>query len=157
MRHVALALTFSLCLAPAVARADFSGCTLGPMPGGMTNQSCSLGGQPAAILAAIAAPVLVAGAASTAYGELNKHTVELPDGAEDPATTTRPRSPNLSLMPPAADPYREPPGKVAGKERTRRQPNRAFEFNENATNVVMVATGAMVAGALIATIVKAAK
>ena len=152
-RLVALAVSFALLAAPALARADFASCYLGPL----NTQSCSVGGEPAAILAAIAAPVLVAGAASTVAGELQKRHVELPPGDDDPATTSTPRSPNLSLMPTPPDPYRQPPAKVAGQERRRNRPNAAFEFNENATNIAMVATGAMVAGALIATIVKAAK
>jgi hypothetical protein len=152
-RSAALAVSFALFAAPTAAHADWSGCYLGPT----STQSCSVGGGPAAILAAIAAPILVAGAASTIAGELQKRHVELPAGDDDPATANQPNKPTLSLVPPAPDPYREAAGaKLAGKER-RRPPNGAFELNERATNVAMVATGAMVAGALIATIVKSAK
>ena|SRR5437763_8393308 len=150
-RSLAFAVSLAL-LTPAAAHADFAGCYLGPTQA----QSCSVGGESAAILAAIAAPILVAGAASTVAGELQKRHVELAPGDGDPAATSTPRRPNLALVPAPPDPYREPP-RVAGQERRRRQPNPAFAFNENATNIAMVATGAMVAGALIATIVKAAK
>ncbi|MDB4971498.1 MAG: hypothetical protein JWN44_7187 [Myxococcales bacterium] len=153
-RSTALAVSFALLAAPAAAHADWSGCYLGPT----STQSCSVGGTPAAILAAIAAPILVAGAASTVAGELQKRHVELPAGDDDPGTTTRPRQPSLSLVPSTPDPYREAAGtKLAGPRERHRKPDPAFELNERATNIALVATGAMVAGAVIANIVKAAK
>src|SRR4051812_46677190 len=120
-RSIAVAVSLALFAAPTAAHADWSGCYLGPT----STQSCSIGGGPAAILAAIAAPILVAGAASTIAGELHKQHQELPTGA-DPATATTTGAqakPTLSLLPPAPDPYRESAGaKVAGNEH-RRRPN----------------------------------
>ena len=52
-------------------------------------------------------------------------------------------------MPEPPDPYRAP----AGNAETRHKPSAAFQFNEKATNVATVVTGAMVVGAVIATIV----
>jgi hypothetical protein len=156
MRPVALAVSFALVAAPGLAHADWSGCYLGPT----STQSCSVGGQPAAILAAIAAPILVAGAASTIAGELRRHQMELPPGDDPaPATAGRPNQPpSLTLMPTQVpDPYRETAGAKSARRDRRNTPNAAFEFNERATTVALVAGGALVAGAVIASIVKGAK
>jgi hypothetical protein len=149
-------IAFSLCLAlvaaPAAAHAaDWSGCLLGPTD---VNR-CSVSGGPAAVLAAIAAPVLVAGAAVTVAHELHKRTDERQPDGDDPGATPQQRTPpNLTLVPtPAPDPYRTAAGTP---ERRRATPNRAFQFNETATNVGLAVGGAMVVGAMVATIVKSA-
>jgi hypothetical protein len=125
---VALACSVAV-LAPAGARADLKGCLLGP---------CQVKGPEAAILAAIAAPVLVVGAAVTAIRELNKPTDERV---------------SLDLIPPAQDRYRIDPK----RERSPQPPSAAFRFNETATNVALVATGAAVTAAMISGIVKSAR
>lgn len=112
---------------------------------------CSVSGSPAAILGAIAAPVILAGAAVSVAGEVGRRTEErAPDGvAAPPAAGGKHARPNLALVPEPPDPYREP----AGKKETRRKPSGAFQFNETATNVATAVTGAMVVGAIIADIV----
>jgi len=135
----------SLVAAPRTARADAVGCFAGPSD----QHPCSIGGSPAAILGAIAAPVILAGAAVTVAGELGRRTEErAPDGA---ATTASGKHvpPSLALVPDPPDPYR---ARAGGKE-TRKRPNAAFQFNETATNVATAVTGAMVVGAIIADIV----
>jgi hypothetical protein len=142
----ALALAVALLASPATAHADALGCLVGPSD----SRSCSVGGTPAALLAAIAVPVLVAGAAVSIADELGRHTHEqLPDGAA-PAAKRPPAT--LSLVPTPPDPYRA----AAGPQEARHRPNGAFRFNEIATNATTVVAGAMVAGAVIATIVHAA-
>jgi hypothetical protein len=142
----------ALIAAPVAARADWSGCLIGPTD----LNRCSVGGAPAAALAAIAAPVLLAGAAVSIEHELRKKTEErLPDGVTPASVSpngTR-TQPNLTLVPEPPDPYRAPPG----RPETRHKPSAAFQFNENATNIATVVTGAAVVGAMIATIVKDAK
>jgi hypothetical protein len=146
------ALTWSLALAlvaaPAAARADWSGCLLGPTD----LNRCSVSGAPATALAAIAAPVLVAGAAVSVAHELEKRTQErLPDGTGTATSATGKKTqPNLALVPDPPDPYRAAPG----HPETRTRPSAAFRFNENATNIATAVTGAAVLGAMIATIVK---
>jgi hypothetical protein len=141
-RSLALAFAAGLVAAPLGAYADNSvGCLLGPTD----VHRCSVSGAPAAALAAIAAPVLVAGAAATVAHELGKRTDErVPDGVQPtPAAQQRP---SLALVPEPPDPYRVRPGKperAAG-------PNRAVQFNEAATDVGIAVTGAMVVGAIIA-------
>jgi hypothetical protein len=140
MRLLAATLAFGLCAAPLSARADGLGCLLGPS---QTND-CSLGGAPAVALAALAAPVIVAGAAVTAAHEMSRRTEErLPPGPHE-------LPPNLSLVPESHDPYR---AQANAPERPHK-PSAAFQFNETATNVTTVVAGAMVAGAIIANIVK---
>src|SRR5260370_40176295 len=99
---VVLALPAVLPLLPATAHADpwSDGCFTGPMDG---YSRCSLGGAPAAGLAAVAAPFLVAGAIVTIADELNHSHQELP-----PGTTSQPnKKPSLSYVPAAPeDPYR---------------------------------------------------
>jgi hypothetical protein len=103
------------------------------------------------LLAAIAAPVIVAGAAVSVAHELNRRTVER---ESDVAPSTGKHAPaSLALVPDPPDPYRAP----AGKKETRAKPSPAFQFNETATNVATAVTGAMVVGAVIATIVHEAK
>jgi hypothetical protein len=139
-------LIFGLVAAPAAARAQSVGCLLGPTD---TNP-CSVGGGPAALLGAIAAPVIVAGAAVTVAHEMTKRTEE----REAAAGTPTGKKPNLALVPDPPDPYREPAGKP---EKARTKPSAAFQFNDTATNVATAVTGAMVVGAVIATIVHEAK
>ncbi|MCA1665489.1 MAG: hypothetical protein LC659_14690, partial [Myxococcales bacterium] len=114
---------------------------------------CSLGGAPAAILGAIAAPVLLAGAAVTVADELHRRTEERDAAAASAATpasaTAKHAAPSLALVPNPPDPYRA----RAGSVETRTQPSAAFRFNDTATNVATVVTGAAVVGALIGTIV----
>lgn len=137
----------SLVAAPAAARADATGCLAGPSD----LNPCAIGGSPAAILGAIAAPVIIAGAAVTVANELSRRTVErAPD--DDAATKTasgQHAPPNLALVPDPPDPYRA----RAGQKETRGKPSAAFQFNETATNVATAVTGAMVVGAIIADIV----
>jgi hypothetical protein len=137
----------SLVAAPLAAHADATGCLVGPSD----VNPCSLGGSPAAILGAIAAPVIIAGAAVTVANELSRRTVErAPD--DDAATKTasgKKARPSLALVPDPPDPYRAP----AGKPERRARPSGAFQFNETATNVATAVTGAMVVGAIIADIV----
>ena len=149
MRHlVASALGFALVAAPVAAEADPWGCLVGPTD----LSSCVVGGTPAAILGAIAAPVILAGAAVTVASELRRHTDErLADG--NAASATAPKGKHapssLALVPTPLDPYRAQPG----HPETRAKPSAAFQFNETATNVAIAATGAMVVGAIIADIV----
>jgi len=138
---IAATLIFGLVAAPLAARAQAVRCLPGP---GNINE-CSVSGGPAALLAAIAAPALVAGTAVTVAHELTKRTEE----REAAAGTPTGKQPNLALVPEPPDPYREPAGK---KEKCTR-PSPAFQFNDTATNVATAVTGAMVVGAVIATIV----
>lgn len=140
MRTSSLALAFVLVAAPLAAHADsWSGCLLGPSD----LNRCSITGAPAAALAAIAAPVLVAGAAVTIAGELDKRIVErAPDGVQRKTG----QRPTLTLVPEPPDPYRA----RAGQPEKRRAPDPAVQFNETATNVAIGVTGAMVVGAIIA-------
>jgi hypothetical protein len=139
---LAATLIFGLVAAPLAARAQAVRCLPGP---GNINE-CSVSGGPAALLAAIAAPALVAGAAVTVAHELTKRTEE----REAAAGTPSGKKPNLALVPAPPDPYREP---AAGKKEKRTKPSGAFQFNDTATNVATAVTGAMVVGAVIATIV----
>ena len=114
---------------------------------------CSVGGGPAALLGAIAAPVIVAGAAVS-----DRPRARPPRRGRAP-TDHAPRrrrasAPTLSLVPDPPDPYRAPPQQEEARRRTK--PSPAFQFNETATNVATAVTGAMVVGAVIATIVHAA-
>ena len=131
---IAATLILGLVAAPAAGRAQSLGCIVGPAD----NMPCSVGSGPAALLAAVAAPALVAGAAVTIADTLTHRTVE-----RLPA--------NLTYVPDVPDPYREPAGKK--QETPRKKPSAAFQFNETATNVAIGVTGAMVVGAMIATIV----
>ncbi len=146
MRVVLASLLVGVLAAPASA--DPMGCLVGPSD----VNPCSLGGSPAAILGAIAAPVILAGAAVTVASELGRRTEErAPDGTVTPATANGQKArPSLVLVPQPPDPYREPAG---GKKETRARPSGAFQFNETATNVATAVTGAMVVGAIIADIV----
>ena len=144
---LAASLSLALVAAPLCARAQSVGCLIGPSDA----YPCSVGGGPAALLGAIAAPVIVAGAAVTVANQLG-HRVEERDDLVPPATGKRP---NLALVPDPPDPYREPPNKKKREGRTK--PSPAFQFNETATNVATAVTGAMVVGAVIATIVTEAK
>jgi hypothetical protein len=138
---LAATLIFGLVAAPLAARAQSVGCLIGPS----NINECSVSGGPAALLGAIAAPVIVAGAAVSVAHELNKRTEE----REASAGTPTGKKPNLALVPDPPDPYRAP----AGKPEKRTRPSGAFQFNETATNVATAVTGAMVVGAVIATIV----
>jgi hypothetical protein len=135
----------ALTLAPVAARADWQGCLLGP---GAFDSRCTVTGVPATALAAAAAPVIVAGAAFTIVDELRRRTVEqYPDG-----TVTNPNQrPSLTLVPVAADRYRDSGN---GPRRATPARNPAFEFNETATNVATAIAGAAVLGAIIATVAK---
>jgi hypothetical protein len=143
-----LAATLSLALVatPLVARAQSVGCLTGPSD----TFPCSVGGGPAALLGAIAAPVIIAGAAVSVAHEFGRRVEERDDAAPPPTG----KHPNLALVPDPPDPYREPAGK---KVERRTKPSPAFQFNENATNIATAVTGAMVVGAVIATIVHEAK
>jgi hypothetical protein len=148
-RIVALGLAVA-CFTPALARAhDYSGCYLGPSD----LDHCAVSGTPAAILAGIAAPVLVAGAAVTAAQELRKHTTELapvPGAVTNPGANGKPQT-SLMLVPPSS-------AYAAGaSEHAATAPGAAFRFNDAATNIATVAAGAMVVGAIAATIAGAAK
>jgi hypothetical protein len=150
MRRV-LSLSFALALAaaPSLARADVGGCLLGPSD----LDRCSVSGTPALVLGAIAAPILIAGAAASVAEELRHRTEERdPGDAPSPTVAGKKRStpPSLALVPEPPDPYRA----RAGKTETRKKPNPAVQLNENATNIATAVTGAMVVGAVIVTIVK---
>jgi len=144
------AFALSLVVAPAMARADIGGCF------GAQNElnRCSVSGEPAAILAALAAPVLIAGAAATVAHELHRRTEERDASAASGATaapaTGKHAAPSLALVPDPPDPYRVPAGRP---ERHAVKPSGAFQFNETATNVATVVTGAAVVGAIVGTIV----
>lgn len=144
-RPIAFGIAFALVAAPLSARADdFVGCLVGPSDVGR----CSISGGPAALLAALAAPVLVAGAAATVAHELRRRTDErLPD-----ARATPPKQPpaTLALVPEPPDPYRA----RAGEPERAAPPSAAFRFNDSATNVATAVAGAAVLGAIIATIAK---
>jgi hypothetical protein len=146
---IALGLALGLVAAPAAARADLLGCTLGPSD----LNRCTVSGAPAVALGAIAAPILVAGAAVSIAHELQRRTEEraAEDAAAAPVASTSGKHapPSLALVPDPPDPYRAP----EGKKETRHKPNAAFQFNDTATNVATAVTGAMVVGAVIATIV----
>ena len=143
------AAVLALALVPAAARADALGCLVGPSD----VSRCSVSGAPAALLGAVAVPVLVAGAAVSVAHELAHRAQERPLDAAAAAPAGKHAVPNLALVPTPPDPYRAP----AGKTETRRKPSGAFQFNEAATNVTTVVAGAMVAGAVIATIVEGAR
>src|SRR3954468_7397458 len=143
---LAAPVSLALVATPLAARAQSVGCLLGPSDA----HPCSVGGGPAALLGAIAAPVIVAGAAVSVAREFGRRAEERDDAAP-PATGKRP---SLALVPEPPDPYREPAGK---KHERRNQPSAAFQFNDTATNVATAVTGAMVVGAVIATIVHEAK
>jgi hypothetical protein len=147
MRRV-VCLSFALVLAgaPSLANADALGCLLGPSD----LNRCSVSGAPATVLGAIAAPVLIAGAAVSIAHELQQRTVERDDAAAPPPTARRGQPANLALVPDPPDPYR---ARVGSREARRHKPNGAFQFNETATNVTTAVAGAMVVGAVIATIV----
>ncbi len=146
---LACCLSAALVAAPAAARADWTGCFLGPSD----LHRCAVSGTPAAALAAIAVPLLVAGAAVSVAHELDKRTEEraatTTDGDTPPPKKTRP---TLALMPTPPDPYRVP----SGRPETRAKPSGAFQFNETATNVATAVAGAAVLGAMIATVAKSA-
>jgi hypothetical protein len=144
-RSIASALAFALVAAPLTARADaFMGCLTGPSD----LNRCSISGAPAAALAAIAAPIIVAGAAVTVAHELRKRTDErLPDAR---ATPHKKGAPTLALVPEPPDPYRTP----AGAPERAAPSSAAFRFNDTATNVATAVAGAAVLGAIIATVAK---
>lgn len=151
---LAVALGLALGAAPWTAHAqNVMGCVAGPTD----LNRCTISGAPAAALAAVAAPVLVAGAAVSIAHELSHRTEERASDANvgTPATAKNGKrpAPNLALVPEPPDPYRA----KAGAKETRARPNAAFQFNETATNVATVITGAAVAGAIIATIVQDAR
>jgi hypothetical protein len=144
-RAICFSFASLLAVAPSLARADLGGCLAGPND----LNRCSVSGAPAAVLGAIAAPVLIAGAAVSIANEL-EHRTEERDAAAQPATKAKHGQPaSLALVPEPPDPYRA----RAGKKEARNKPNAAFQFNETATNVATAVTGAMVVGAVIATIV----
>ena len=147
--RLSAALAICLVSAPLAAHADDAlGCLLGPSD----LHRCSVSGGPATVLGAIAAPVIVAGAAVLIAQELSHRVEERAIDENVPAQAAdgeKHKRPNLALVPAPPDPYREP----AGKKETRHKPSAAFQFNETATNVATAVTGAMVVGAVIATIV----
>ena len=147
------AFALSLVVAPAAARADLGGCLAGPNE----LNRCSVSGTPAAILGAIAVPVLLAGAAATVASEMHRRTEERDAAVASRATpasaTAKHAPPSLALVPDPPDPYRA----GAGKIETRHSPSGAFQFNEAATNVATVVAGAAVVGAVIGTIVEGAR
>lgn len=148
------AFALSLVAAPTAARADLGECLAGPSD----LHRCSVTGTPALALAAIAAPILVAGAAVSVAHELHRRTEErgaattASSRATPDSATGKHAPPSLELVPDPPDPYRAP----AGKPETRRQPSGAFQFNETATNAATVGAGAAVVGAIIGTIVSEA-
>lgn len=140
---IATGVALALAATPVLARADGptggGGCTLGagaPL-------SCAVAGLPAKLLAAAAAPVLVAGAGVTIAHELRRRTVERQAAAAPQKTP-----PALALVPAARDRYR-----ADGAAAPAPTPG-AARVNETATEVGMAVTGAMVLGAVIANIVK---
>src|SRR5262245_46932824 len=112
-------LTFALATAIVAwstpSRADITGCFLGPPD----LNRCSVSGTIPAVLGAIAAPILIAGAAATIVHELDRRTEERPAAAPIGAPT---RAPNLSFLPSTAS---------VGQPEAARPPNPAFRFNEN--------------------------
>jgi len=147
-----LSAAVAICLlsAPSAAHADdLLGCIAGPTD----VHRCSVTGAPAIALAAVAAPVLVAGAAVSIAQELTHRTQERAtrENVPAPPAGARRAQPNLALVPDPPDPYRAPAN--ANAKETRRKPSAAFQFNDTATNVATAVTGAMVVGAVIATIV----
>jgi hypothetical protein len=145
MRAIATGLAFALVAAPLTARADaFMGCLAGPSD----LNRCSISGAPAAALAIIAAPVIVAGAAVTVAHELRKRTDERQPG--DGAAAKKGAPPKLSLVPEPPDPYRA----RAGAPERAAPSSGAFRFNDSATNVATAVAGAAVLGAIIATVAK---
>jgi hypothetical protein len=154
MRKSLASLLAALALAgaPAAAHAknDLGGCLVGPsITGPDMLTRCTLTGAPATALAAVAAPVIVAGAAFTIYAELHKQTVEMYDVPYTQQSTAA-GQPVLALTPEVQDRYREGPN----GEKPRPQHLKAFEFNDRATNVATAVAGAAVIGAIIATAVK---
>jgi hypothetical protein len=139
--------------APVAARADGSSwgtCLAGPsMQGKDMLSRCQVTGTPAIALAAIAAPVIVAGAAFTIRAELDRRTAELYDDPHVQAAAASGKKPtSLALTPTVSDPYREGPH----GEKPRARANPAFEFNDRATNIATAVAGAAVVGAIIATV-----
>jgi hypothetical protein len=140
--------------APNAAHADcFGGSIL--LSGGSPDllNRCAVTGTPATALAAIAAPVIVAGAVYTIVDELQHRTTEIYDVPYTQpvgASAAQQQQPNLALMPTVGDRYREGPN----GEKPRPQHLAAFRFNERATNVATAVAGAAVIGAIIATAVK---
>jgi len=153
-RDMKLAVALGLAVLGAPLSAHAQSQTLGCVAGPTDLNRCTITGAPAAALAAVAAPVLVAGAAVSIAHELSHRTEERATDANvatPPAARNGKRpAPNLALVPEPPDPYRA----KAGAKETRKKPNAAFQFNETATNVATVITGAAVAGAIIATIVQ---
>jgi hypothetical protein len=138
---VTLVIGAALSFLSTSARADVwdNGCVIGPMD---SVSRCTVTGAPATGLAAVAAPILVAGAIVTIAEELNKTHQELP-----PGTVTQPnKKPSLSYVPPTAeDPYRNQPERST-------KPNPAFNFNDKATNIATAVTAAALVGAIVGTI-----
>lgn len=139
---VSAALAVSLAAAPVAAHAQtfwgngftpafgpsntLAGCLLGP---------CAVSGIPAVVGAAIAAPILVAGGAYTAYDTARHRVGEAPIPGAVPVPQPLGKKPkyNLSLTPTASDPYYN--AGDAG-DRTRR-PNGYLRFNDTATNIAL--------------------
>jgi hypothetical protein len=141
MRQLVVAsLLISIAFASSTVRADqWDGCVVGPMD---SYNRCTLSGSPAAVLGAVAAPFLVAGAVVTIADELTRHHQELAAGTVVPPG----KKPSLSYVPPAPeDPYRN------GHEHAVAA-NPAFDFNDKATTVATAITAAAVLGAIIGTI-----
>ena len=139
---VALLLGASLVLTTA-ARADHAylgGCLVGPMD---NVSRCSISGLPAAGLAAVAAPILVVGAAVTIAHELDKSQ----QGELPPGTVTQPnKKPSLTYVPAAPeDPY-------YNREHAPAMQSAAFKFNDTTTNVMTAVAATAVVGAVIATV-----
>jgi hypothetical protein len=140
---VALGLLGTLALGNATAHADPSGCLIGPMG---SYSTCTLTGTPATVLGAIAAPVLVAGAAVTIAEELKKAHQELP-----PGTVIQPnKKPSLTYVPPVPDPHSNQPEHPMA-------PNPAVDFNDKATNIATAVTAVAVVGAIVGSIAAGSK
>jgi hypothetical protein len=148
---VAWTVAAALMLAPvaAHAHAEWGGCLAGPMPNDLLSR-CEVSGAPALAMAAIAAPIVAAGAVYTIVDELNHRHVETnPGDAQTAARTTPGQPPQLTLLPATYDKYRDD-----GSPKRTVKPNPALQFNETAVTVATAVTGVAVAAAIIATMAK---
>jgi hypothetical protein len=148
---IASLLAAALLAAPAAAHAksDLGGCLVGPsIAGNDVLSHCTITGPPATALAAVAAPIIVAGAAYTIISELHKQAVEVYDVPYTQQSSAGGQQPQLALTPEVVDRYREGPN----GQKPRPQHLKAFEFNDRATNIATAVAGAAVVGAIIATV-----
>jgi len=150
-KSVAWTVAAALTLAPVAAHANvqWGGCLAGPMPNDLLSR-CEVSGAPALAMAAIAAPIVAAGAVYTIVDELNRRTVEANPGDLQTAQPTKPgQAPQLTLLPKTYDRYRDD-----GSPKRTAKPNPALQFNETAVTVATAVTGIAVAAAIIATMAK---